>query len=68
MNMVKKIYVKDCKGQNEFYDKYHRDGSKRLLVTDKIHFELNGEDFIPPVFSKTGDIVWYKGEAAWTIE
>lgn len=64
MSNANKKYVTDCNGQNEFYDKYHRCGSKKLLVTDKIHFELNGEDFIPPVFSTTGDIVWYKGEAA----
>jgi hypothetical protein len=64
MSIVNKKYVTECKSQNEFYDKYHKDGSKRLLVTDKIHFQLNGEDFIPPVYSKTGDIVWYRQEAA----
>lgn len=64
MSIVNKEYVTDCNGHNEFYDKYHRYGSNRLMVTDKIHFEMNGEDFIPPVFSITGDIVWYKGESA----
>jgi hypothetical protein len=60
MKMISKKYVTDCEGHNEFYEKYHKEGKKRILVTDKVHFEINGEDFIPPAFSVTGNIVWYK--------
>lgn len=64
MNIINKKYVTDCKDHNEFYDKYHKHGSNKLMVMDKVHYELNGEDFIPTGFSTTGHIVWYKREAA----
>jgi hypothetical protein len=37
MNMISKKYVTDCEGHNEFYEKYHKEGKKRILVTYRLH-------------------------------